>query len=188
VLCSQITQAADKNSSTHAKSSIHVKSATSNSKKSNPKKQKIDPTIVKQTEEIKSKVIKLNRELYRFEEDLLYPTNTQLAVFLSISPQSHFKLDSIELLLDEKLVASYLYKENEIFALKKGGIQRLYLGSLSDGKHKLTAQFNGQKASSNYFRLKKAFNFTKEHDAKFIQMVISESTTTHDPLFKVKLW
>jgi len=148
----------------------------------------IDPAIVKKAETIKKNLIKLNRELYQFEDDLLYPTNTQLAVFLSITEKTTFNLDSVELRLDNHLVASYIYKSNELRALRKGGIQRIYLGSLSDGKHKLTAQFNGQNSSTSYFRKKKAFNFTKEHKAKFIQMVVSENKTTGDPLFKVKLW
>jgi len=148
----------------------------------------IDTKIIKQAEQLKKEMIQLNRELYQFEEDLLYPANSQLAVFLSLSSDSSFVLDSIELRLDDKMVSTYLYKKAEIVALKKGGIQRIYLGSLSDGRHKLTAQFNGQGSNNRYFRRKKALSFNKEHDAKYIQMTISESSTTREPLFKVKQW
>lgn len=148
----------------------------------------IDDKIINQVETLKKQLIQLNSELYQFEEDLLYPADTQLAVFLSITAENTFILDSVEILLDDKLITSYLYKENEISALKKGGVQRLYLGSLSDGRHKLTARFNGQGANNRYFRRKKALPFTKEHDAKFIQLVVTENKTTREPLFKVKQW
>lgn len=144
--------------------------------------------LVKEAEELKKDLIQLNRDLYHFEEELLYPTETQLAVFLSLNAKSTFTLDSIELLLDDKLVGTYLYQDTELEALKKGGIQRIYLGSLSDGRHKLTAQFNGQGANNSYFRRKKALKFTKENSAKFIQMEVSENSSTREPLFKVKQW
>lgn len=100
--------------------------------------------IVNEAEKIKQDIIKINQDLYRFQESLLYPANTQLAIFLSYAENSAFVLDSIEIILDDQLVSSALYRETEIQALKKGGIQRVYLGSLSDGKHKLSMQFNGQ--------------------------------------------
>lgn len=147
-----------------------------------------NPSLQKEVEDLKKDLIELNRELYQFEESLLYPTDTQLAVFLSISNESSFKLDSIELRLDNKVISSHLYKENELSALKNGGIQRLYVGSLSDGKHKLTAQFNGQGTSSRYFRRNKSLNFTKAPKAKFIQLVVSEDSKSREPIFKVKQW
>lgn len=145
-------------------------------------------TLQLEVEKLKSDLIDLNRELYQFEEALLYPTETQLAVFLSISNESTFNLDSVELRLDNRVISSHLYKGNELSALKKGGTQRLYIGSLSDGKHKLTAQFNGQGTSSRYFRRNKALRFTKEAKAKYIQLVVAEDSKTREPIFKVKQW
>lgn len=155
------------------------------------KSKKRSPEIVKlsrEAEEIKKSLIELNRDLYVFEEKLLYPTETQLAVFLSLRPNTTFELDSVEILLDDTLVATHLYQESELEALSNGGIQELYIGSLSDGRHKLTAQFNGQKSDKSYFRRKKALKFTKENKAKYIQMDISENSANREPLFKVKQW
>jgi hypothetical protein len=148
----------------------------------------IDPALLKEAEQLKKELIQLNSELYEFEEDLLYPANTQVSVFLSISKNSSFKLDSVQIRLDDKLVTSYLYNNDEIASLKNGGIQRLYLGSLADGGHKLTAKFNGQGANNQYFRRKKVLPFTKEQSTKFILLVVTESTTNNEPLFKVKAW
>jgi len=144
--------------------------------------------IVNDAEKIKKDIIELNQRLYQFEEALLYPANTQLAVFLSYADNNAFVLDSVELRLDDKLVSSSLYQESELAALKNGGIQRIYLGSLVDGKHKLTVQFNGQGRNDSYFRRKKALNFIKEEQARFIQLIVSEDRATGEPLFKVKQW
>lgn len=137
---------------------------------------------------LKLDILELNRDLYRFEEQLLHPVETQIAVFLSLAPDTRFSLDSIELHLDDTLISSYLYQEKEISALRSGGTQRLYVGSLSDGKHKLSASFNGQGASSRYFRRKKSMKFVKSQKAKYIQLIVSEDQRTGEPLFKVKQW
>jgi len=165
-----------------------LNAAEPSKEKKKAKLKSVDPTLIKEAEQLKKELIQLNSELYQFEEDLLYPANTQLGVFLSMSKDSSFILDSIEIRLDDKLVTSYLYKGDEIASLKNGGIQRLYLGSLADGRHKLTARINGQGANNQYFRRKKGLLFTKEHSAKFIQLVVRESKTNNEPLFKVKEW
>ncbi len=144
--------------------------------------------IAQRAEQLKKELIELNRELYQFEEELLHPANTQLALFLAIDPDSNFVLDSIELRLNDEIVTTHLYQEKELAALKKGGIQRLYLGSLVDGQHKLSARFNGQGSNSRYYRRKKALNFTKGDSAKYIQLIITENGRTREPLFKVKQW
>ncbi len=162
--------------------------AKGNAKKSAPEQSESLNAIVSEAEKIKKDIIELNQRLYQFEEALLYPTNTQLSVFLSYADNTAFILDSVELLLDDKLVSASLYQDAELSALKNGGIQRVYLGSLADGKHKLTVQFNGQGKNERYFRRKKALNFVKEEQARFIQLIVSEDRTTGEPLFKVKQW
>lgn len=144
--------------------------------------------LVSEAEKIKKEIIQINQELYKFQEELLYPTNTQLAIFLSYSEKTAFVLDSIEINLDGNLVSSALYRDSEIDALKKGGIQRIYLGSLSDGKHKLSMQFNGQGQNERYFRRKKVLNFIKEEKARYIQLIVSDNNVSGEPLFKVKQW
>ena len=162
--------------------------AAGNTKKTSAPPNASLSAIVNDAEKIKKDIIELNQRLYQFEEALLYPANTQLAVFLSYADNNAFVLDSVELRLDDKLVSSSLYQETELAALKNGGIQRIYLGSLVDGKHKLTVQFNGQGRNDSYFRRKKALNFIKEEQARFIQLIVSEDRATGEPLFKVKQW
>lgn len=144
--------------------------------------------LASETLELKQQIIDLNRKLYQFEEDLLHPVETQVAVFLAMAPDTSFSLDSIELKLDNTLISSYLYQEKEISALKRGGVQQLYVGSLEDGKHKLTASFNGQGGGSRYYRRKKAMPFVKKSKAKYIQLIVGEDKRTGEPLFKVKQW
>src|SRR5690606_13462765 len=62
-----------------------------------------------QVQEIKSDVLGIAAELSRLEEKLLYPSNTQIAAFVSLASGETFRLDSVELQLGGKPVAQHLY-------------------------------------------------------------------------------
>src|SRR5688572_17721536 len=85
-------------------------------------------TLDEETQGLKKQVLDLNRDLFLLEEELLFPSNTQTAVFISMDVGEFFGLDSVELKIDDKDVANYLYTEREAEALLKGGVQRLYIG------------------------------------------------------------
>src|SRR5688572_18536861 len=92
---------------------------------------------------LKKDVVDLNRELFVLEEELLFPANTQVAVFVSMDIGEFFALDSLTLKIDNKEVANYLYTPREAEALLKGGVHRVYLGNLKVGEHQLVAFFSG---------------------------------------------
>ena len=93
---------------------------------------------------LKQEVIELNRDLLALEEELLFPANTQVAVFLSMDVGTLFQLDSVQLKFDNNVVTNYLYTDRELQALYRGGVQRLYLGNLRTGSHELVAIFTGK--------------------------------------------
>ena len=79
---------------------------------------------------LREDVLSLNKDLSALEEELLFPANTQVAVFLSLDVGAFFELDSVQLRLDNKEVANYLYTEREIAALNRGGVHRVFLGNV----------------------------------------------------------
>ena len=70
-------------------------------------------------QDLKKQVLDLNRDLFLLEEELLFPSNTQVAVFVSMDVGDFFGLDSVELKLDNKDVTNYLYTEREVRASSK---------------------------------------------------------------------
>ena len=101
-------------------------------------------TLDGRIQDAKADVIKLNRDLLVLEEELLFPANTQVALFVSMDVGKMFQLDSVQVKLDDKVVANYLYTALEVEALHRGGVQRVYLGNLKSGKHELVAFFTGK--------------------------------------------
>src|SRR5690554_2080776 len=71
-------------------------------------------TLDQDVQDLKKLVADLNRDLFLLEEELLFPANTQVAVFVSMDVGEFFALDSVQLTLDGKDVANYLYTAREV--------------------------------------------------------------------------
>jgi hypothetical protein len=95
-------------------------------------------------QDLKTDVIKLNRDLLVLEEELLFPASTQVALFVSMDVGKLFDLDSVQITLDDKQVTHYLYTPLEVQALQRGGVQRAFVGNLRSGTHEIVATFTGR--------------------------------------------
>ncbi len=145
-------------------------------------------SIDQEVQDIKAEVLALNRDLFILEEELLFPANTQVAVFVSLDVGDFFALDSVELQLDGKQVASYLYTERELEALKRGGVQRLFLGNLRTGEHELVAFFTGKGTHERDYRRGTTLNFEKTLGTKYLELRIEDRERRLQPEFVVKQW
>ena len=145
-------------------------------------------SVAAEVQDLKAAVLDLNRELFMLEEELLYPANTQIAVFLSMDVGEFFELDSVELEVDGKEVNKYLYSEREVQALHRGGVQRLYLGNLKAGQHELVALFTGVGPHGRDYRRGATLAFDKGIGAKFVELKISDRVSKMQPEFVVTEW
>jgi len=145
-------------------------------------------TLDGRVQDVKSDVIKLNRDLLVLEEELLFPANTQVAVFVSMDVGRMFELDSVQVKLDDKVVAAYLYTPLEVQALHRGGVQRVWLGNLKTGDHELVAYFTGKGPHDRDYKRGATVKFDKGTEAKYIELRIKDSMGKLQPEFDVKLW
>jgi hypothetical protein len=137
---------------------------------------------------LKKDVLDLNRDLFILEEELLFPANTQVAVFLSMDIGALFALDSVQLEIDDREVANYLYTEREADALLRGGVHRVYLGNLRAGEHELVAFFTGKGPHDRDYRRGTTLAFEKGLGAKYLELKISDKVSGLKPEFLVKEW
>lgn len=125
-----------------------------------------------QVQTLKKEIIEINNELLLLEEKLLFPSTTQISVFVSLEAQLDFRLDSLELKIDEQAVAQYIYTFRELEALRKGGVQRLHTGNLPTGNHRIAAVIRGKTAGGDPFEQRGDVAVNKEVDPKFVEMRI----------------
>jgi len=139
-------------------------------------------------QDLKKDVVDLNRELFVLEEELLFPANTQVAVFVSMDIGEFFALDSLTLKIDNKEVANYLYTPREAEALLKGGVHRVYLGNLKVGEHQLVAFFNGKGPVERDYKRGANLKFEKGVGAKYLELKITDRQRKGQPEFAIKDW
>lgn len=139
-------------------------------------------------QDLKGDVIRLNRDLLVLEEELLYPAGTQVAVFVSMDVGRLFALESVQVKLADKVVASYLYTPAEVQALHRGGVQRLFVGNLKSGKHELVAFFTGQGPHERDYKRGATVVIDKGSEPKYVELRIRDSTGKLQPEFDVKVW
>jgi hypothetical protein len=145
-------------------------------------------TLDQEVQGLKKDVIDLNKDLFVLEEELLFPANTQVAVFLSMDVGTFFALDSVTIKIDDKEVSNYLYTAREADALLKGGVHRLYLGNLKVGKHEIVAFFTGKGPNARDYKRGASVNFEKGVGAKYLELKITDRVPNHQPEFLVKDW
>ena len=139
-------------------------------------------------EDLKQEVLKLNRDLLVLEEDLLFPAQSQVAVYVSMDVGHFFDLDSVKLHIDNKLVETHLYTDHQKKALYRGGIQPLFRGNLKSGEHTITAYFTGLGPEQREFKRAATIELQKTDEPAVIELRISDSSGKQQPEFTVVQW
>ena len=145
-------------------------------------------TLDSDIEALKKEVLSLNRDLFILEEDLLFPSNTQFSVFLSMDSGIFFTLDSVQLKIDDKNIANHLYTKRELAALKRGGVQRLYIGNLNSGEHEIVAIFTGIGPKGRDYRRGESIVIEKTTEPQFVEFTITDDTAKEQPRFDARIW
>ena len=126
-----------------------------------------------QVQEIKTDVLSIAAELNQLEEKLLYPSDTQIAIFVSVAEGEKFRLDAVDIELDGKSVAHHLYTFKELEALQKGGVQRIYVGNVRTGEHALQVTVIGKSEGGSDFQKGESFTITKSIGPKLVGVVLA---------------
>ena len=130
-------------------------------------------SLDEQVQEIKSDVLSIAAELSQLEEKLLYPSNTQLAVFVSLADDQEFRLDAVQVSINGELVAHYIYSFKELEALKNGGVQRIYTGNVPTGEHEIGVSVVGKLPSGKDYSDSGTFAFTKGIEPKLLGLTLA---------------
>ena len=126
-----------------------------------------------QVQEIKSDVLSIASELSNLEERLLYPSNTQVALFVAIEEDDDFRLDAVKIEIDGELATHHIYSYKELEALQKGGVQRIYTGNVPTGDHQLSVTMIGKLKNGTEFNKTDQFSFAKGVEPKALGITLA---------------
>ncbi len=135
-----------------------------------------------QVQQTKSDVLSIAAELNQLEEKLLYPSGTQVAVFVALAKGDELRLDAVRLQIDGQLVAHYIYSAKELDALRKGGVQRIYVGNVTTGDHQLNVLVDGKLKSGGDFNRTEHFTFRKEVKPKLVELTVAGPDSGSTPI------
>ena len=151
-------------------------------KKTAPQNQQQMRGLDEQVQEIKSDVLSMSQELSRLEEKLLYPSGTQVAIFIALAKGNQMRLDSVRLQIDGQLVTHHIYSGKELEALRKGGVQRIYVGNVATGDHQLEVLVDGKLEGGADFSRTDHFTFRKEVKPKLVGLTLAEPRSGNTPI------
>ena len=137
---------------------------------------------------LKQEVVDLNSDLLLLEQELLFPDSAQLSVFFSLDVGKYLIPDSLQILVNGKVVANHLYTQREIDSLKRGGVQRVYMGNIRRGEHKLVAYIVGRDWRGRDIKLAAKSTFSKTDVAKYIELQVVDIESTRQAEFEAKIW
>jgi hypothetical protein len=134
-----------------------------------------------QVQDIKKDVLGISAELMQLEEKLLYPSNTQVSIFVSIERGEKFRLDAVKLKIDGKPATQHIYTYKELEALQGGGVQRLYTGNIRAGEHTIDVSLIGKTSGNADYQQSASYKFTKAVEPKLIEIILAgpASSTQH---------
>ena len=135
-----------------------------------------------QVQQTKSDVLAISAELNQLEEKLLYPSGTQVAVFVAMAKGDQLRLDAVRLQIDGQLVAHYIYSAKELEALRKGGVQRIYVGNVTTGDHQLNVLVDGKLKGGADFNRTEHFTFRKEVKPKLVELTVAGPDSGSTPI------
>jgi hypothetical protein len=135
-----------------------------------------------QVQEVKSDVLTIAAELSRLEEKLLYPSGTQVAIFIALAKGDQMRLDAVRLQIDGQLVAHHIYSAKELEALRKGGVQRIYVGNVTTGDHQLEVLVDGKPEGGADFSRTERFTFRKEVKPKLVGLTLAGPGSSTTPI------
>lgn len=147
-----------------------------------------ETNLASDIEDLKQTLLNLNRDLLILEEELLFPADTQIAVFISLDVGKFFQLDSFKLEIDGKPVASHLYTERQVKALHLGGVQQVYMGNLKSGDHEITAFMQGEGPNGREYKRAATLNVEKTTDPLRLHVRIQDFVHKLQPDISIQPW
>jgi len=92
------------------------------------------------------------------------------------------RLDAVRLLIDGQLVSHYIYSSKELEALRKGGVQRIYVGNVATGDHQLEVLVDGKLEGGADFSRTEHFAFRKEIKPKLVGLTLAGPDSGGTPI------
>jgi len=137
---------------------------------------------------IKEEILSINKDILALKELALTAPDEQLVVLVSIAAPGSMLPTSISLQLDGQAITHHDYTASEGEALRGGGAQRLYVGRIGEGEHRLEVLLSGRKNGDKSLNLQNSITFTKEPGQKYLELQLGLDKRERHPDLTIRQW
>jgi hypothetical protein len=137
---------------------------------------------------LKEEVLKINRDLQQLEQELLYPHDQQLVVFVSMVNDVPLVLKEVRLQLDGQPVAAHTYSHGEETALHAGGAHRIYVGGIRKGEHTLGVMVAGSNSQGHEFSRRESRAITPVTGVRYVELRVHSDPDGRKPAVSILEW
>ncbi len=138
--------------------------------------------------ELERRLLELERELMELEQAMAAPADARLAIYLGTEVGALLRLQSVRLELDGHPLAARLYRPEEGEALRRGGMDRLHLGVIPPGEHRLRVWVVGTGPHQRPYRLSTEYRFRKDTGPLALRIQITDVLSRLQPRLEVAPW
>ena len=151
---------------------------------SEPDFQRLDTEV----EQILNDVAALGAEMAILEESRELSSQNQLLVLVSMDHSAFFRLEAIQLNIDDRTVSYHQYEGAEQDALMKGGSQRLFWDDIPPGRHQLSVSLFGRVPNDPDFQREVTQMIVTGVGRRVVELRVATGANQAFPDFFVKEW
>jgi hypothetical protein len=146
--------------------------------------QKLDAEV----EEVLNEVVSLGAEMAMLEESRELSPSNQLLVLVSVDPSRFFKLEAIQLKIDDRTVSYHQYSEADLNAMVQGGSHRLFWDDVPTGRHQLSVALFGRVPGDPDFQREATQMVSTGNGRRVVEMRVSSGRSQAFPEVDIQEW
>lgn len=138
-------------------------------------------------QKIKLDTLQVVKDAKQLIEDVGFPEVSRLKVYISHGAGKYFGLKKVTLVIDSVDKAEFNYTDKQQQALLRGGSNRVYLGSVSEGIHELVVVFEGADRKNNIIKKAETWLFDKKPGEYIVVLNVADDEKALKPQFSFKV-
>ena len=125
--------------------------------------------------------VELRRDMLVADPSAIVPAAAQVAFYVSIDPQTEATLNAVSIGVDGREICQQHSAEREVGALKRGGADRLYVGSLPANAQILAATFAGVTHDGKRYSVTTNVDLPATDLPRYVELQLAHTSTKGRP-------
>ena len=125
--------------------------------------------------------IELQRDMLLAEPSMRVAEMSQIVIYISIDPRATTTLQAASIEIDERVVSLPHYSDAQFAALRLGGSDRVYVGTLPSGANTVSATFSGTRADGKAFARAARLDLPESTQPRYVELKLSHTQTQDVP-------